>query len=76
MEPTNVLIGDSQYLVREGLEQLVTSQEQLRLQGVAETGQDLLRQAAALEAPAVIILDYQSELFGLGLIKKLKLNQN
>lgn len=71
MGKTKILIGDSQFLSRQGLEQLVITHDQFKLQGLSETGQELLRQVAAAK-PSVVILDYQSDLFGLELIGKIK----
>jgi DNA-binding NarL/FixJ family response regulator len=72
VKQTKILIGDSQFLVRQGLEQLVAAHEPFDLLGLSETGGDLLEQAAVVK-PDVIILDYRSELFGLELIRKIKL---
>ena len=72
MEQTKILIGDAQFLVRQGLEQLVAAHDEFDLLGLSETGGDLLHQAALVK-PDVIILDYKSELFGLELIRKIKL---
>jgi DNA-binding NarL/FixJ family response regulator len=69
---TKILIGDSQFLVRQGLEQLVAAHEQFDLLGLSESGHDLLHKTAVVK-PDVIILDYRSELFGLELIRKIKL---
>ncbi len=54
--PITVLIADDHALVREGIRQVFSGQEDILVAGEASTGEDALAQAAALR-PTVLILD-------------------
>lgn len=71
MKEIEILIGDSQYLTRSGLERLITSDPTLKLIGQQKTGRELLRQATSGQAD-VVILDYNSDNFTIEVIKEIK----
>lgn len=71
MKQIEILIGDSQYLTRSGLERLITSDPTLKLIGQQKTGRELLRQATSGQAD-VVILDYNSDNFTIEVIKEIK----
>lgn len=71
MGKINIVIGDSQFLVRRGLEELIKSNENFDLRKQVETGNDLLG-AVVSNNPDVVILDHQSSDFSLELINEIK----
>lgn len=69
--PVEIVIGDSQFLVRRGLEELIRSTEDFDLKQQVETGEELVS-AVASYLPDVVILDHQSDDFSLDLINQIR----
>ena len=71
MKKVSIIVGDSQYLTRNGLEGLITNQEDFDLLALTSSGEELLSQIAK-QKPAVAILDYLSNEFNLETIREIK----
>ena len=71
LKKINIVVGDSQYLVRSGLEGLINSQEEFKLLSEATTGSELVKLIRSVK-PGVVILDYISSDFSLDVIRKIK----
>jgi DNA-binding NarL/FixJ family response regulator len=55
-ESINVIIGDSREAIREGLRQMLNSDENIKIVGEARNGKEVLSQIKAL-SPDIVILD-------------------
>lgn len=71
MRKIKVVIGDSQFLTRSGLERLISTQENFQLQALVGSGEDLIEELTAQPAD-VVILDYFSNDFNIEQIREIK----
>ena len=56
--PINVLIVDDQKMIREGLKALIKTEDDIVIVGVAENGQDAIKQVESLK-PEVVLMDME-----------------
>ena len=71
-----ILLADDHPIVRDGLEAVLSTQDDFEVVGSAENGADALTQATAL-APDLILLDLEMpKLSGVDVIKQLKLTKS
>ncbi len=71
MKKINIVVGDAQFLIRCGLEQLISAHSSFELKEQVDKRQGVLR-AADTYKPDVVILDYLSKGFGLELLQEIK----
>lgn len=71
MQKIKIILGDSQFLTRSGLERLINSQPELDLIGQVESGVELIAQVSELN-PDVVILDYLTNDFSIDQIRQIR----
>jgi DNA-binding NarL/FixJ family response regulator len=66
-----ILLAQSNYLVREGLKALISSTEGLVFKGEASSSDELLSTAKKI-APEVIVIDHMDATFGIAVVRKIR----
>ena len=69
--PISILIAQSNYLVKEGLNSLISNEEKTLLKGMASNYQELTKLAESC-SECVVIIDHNDIAFGIAALRKIK----